>query len=133
VITARDAKVMIVGGAGGAAGVAFSEFVSEFVSKYFELTGTKRLAVKGVIKVIFGIIFWLIAGRLTGLGSLFFEIASYGSFASIALDIVDYFVPGGATGAAVATAVSMKGVPARAVAEIIERPRSEAVSVTVRG
>jgi len=132
-ITGRDIETIITGGAGAVTGATFSEFVTEFVSRYFELSGNLKLVVKGTMKFIFGVIFWVLSGRFLGLPSLFFECLGYGCIASIGVDILEAFVPGGATGMAIASALKIKGASSKEISEVIETRKPATATTSVRG
>jgi len=95
--------------AGAAFGLSVSEFVSEFVARASGQTGWKKFGVKLGIKSLLALIFYGIATRVSGLWSLGFEIATYGTLGSMLPDFFMAWNPGGIIGWAEKAAVVVRG------------------------
>jgi len=102
-------KLPAVSMAGAAFGLSVSEFVSEFVARASGQTGWKKFGVKVGIKSLLALIFYGIATRVSGLWSLGFEIATYGTLGSMLPDFFMAWNPGGLIGWAEKAAVVVRG------------------------
>ena len=98
-------KLPIVSSAGAAFGLTASEFISEFVARSTGQTGWKKFGVKLGVKTLLAVIFYSIASRVSGMWSLAFEIATYGTLGSVVPDFFMAWNPGGIIGWAEKSAV----------------------------
>ena len=102
-------KLPAVSATGAAFGLTVSEFVSEFVARAAGQTGWKKFGVKLGVKTLLAAIFYGIASRVSGMWSLGFEIATYGTLGSVVPDFFMAWNPGGIIGWAEKAAVIARG------------------------
>ncbi len=112
-----NVKLPAISVAGAAFGLTASEFISEFVARATGQTGWKKFGVKFGIKGLLALIFYGIATRVSGLWSLGFEVATYGTLGSIVPDFFMAWNPGGLIGWAEKAAVKVRGA-SRGASEI---------------
>jgi len=105
----EDYKIPAASVAGAAFGLSVSEFISEFVARVSGQTGWYKFGVKMGIKSLLAAIFYGVASRVSGLWSLAFEIATYGTLGSMVPDLLMAVVPGGLIGWAEKAAVVVRG------------------------
>jgi len=113
----EDYKIPAASVTGAAFGLSVSEFISEFVARASGQTGWKKFGVKLGVKSLLALIFYGVAARVSGLWSLGFEIATYGTLGSIVPDFFMAWNPGGLIGWAEKAAVVVRGA-ARGAPEI---------------
>lgn len=106
-VTAKQ-KIVIAGVGGAGAGASLSTLFAEFTSRASGQVGWASCAVKGVVKIVVGLLSYGIGTRLNGLGTMFFEIFSYTSFGSILMDVIVAAYPGGIPGLAEDWAVTAR-------------------------
>jgi len=104
----RKYEIPITGVLGAGTGAAAGEFVSETIARASGQTGWRRFGIKAALKAGLGVVFYGISSRLSGMPSLFMEIAGYGSAGSIIADLIYQIYPGGLWGLAESAAVSLR-------------------------
>lgn len=105
----EDIKIPAASVGGAAFGLSVSEFISEFVARASGQTGWTKFGVKLGVKSLIALIFYGIAAKVSGLWSLGFEIATYGTLGSIVPDFFMAWNPGGLIGWAEKAAVVVRG------------------------
>ena len=133
-VEAEDFKIPAVSGTGVAFGYTVADFLAEFTARVTGQVAWYKVGVKALIKLLVGLIFYGIASRVSGLWSLGFELATYGSIGSIAPDVAWALAPGGIPGwaerAAVKVRAGMKG--AKTIEEEFKRVEEEAAIAASR-
>ena len=101
-------RIPATSGLGVAFGLSTSEFLAEFVARSTGQVAWNKVGVKALIKLLVGVVFYGIANKVTGLWSLGFELATYGSVGSIVPDVIFQVYPGGVVGVAEKAAVKAR-------------------------
>jgi len=101
-------RTALTGTGGAGTGIGLSEFISEFVTRAAGLVDAAKFGVKALVKGLFGGLFYGLSARFLGLKSLFFEVAAYGSWGSILIDLIALIWAGGVTGLAEDAAVAVR-------------------------
>lgn len=88
-------KESVVVAGGVATGIITCDMVSSWIVKQLGLKDTGALVGNGIVKVMFGAIFFTIGDRVaSGAMKTFLHFVGIGSLVSIVLDIVKYALPG---------------------------------------
>ena len=122
-------EIPTVSFAGAAFGLTASEFISEFIARVSGQTAWMKFGVKAVTKIALGLIFYGVASKVSGMGSLAAELACYTTLGSIVLDFLMALTAGGVTGMAEQAAVFARGTVKGSAGVTAELRRAEAAAV----
>ena len=106
--TLDSLRIPATSGLGVAFGLTTSEFLAEFVARATGQVKWAKVGVKALVKLFVGMIFYGVANKVSGLWSLGFELATYGSVGSIVPDVIFQVYPGGVVGVAEKAAVKAR-------------------------
>lgn len=123
-------EIPAVSFAGAAFGLTASEFISEFIARVSGQTEWMKFGVKAVTKIALSLIFYGVASKVSGMGSLAAELACYTTLGSIVLDFLMVLTAGGVTGMAEQAAVFVRGSVKGAEGITAELRRAEELAAT---